>query len=162
MQEQLISYFTAEKQESLIFIIVGAGAIIVSLLLWKNESSYKPMMYPLTAIALIQLIVGGSVYFRTDDQIASLSKQLQENPGQYRTEEIARMTIVNKNFATYKYLELSLLSIGILLTFIVSRSNDWYAAAIGLIIQSALMLIADLFAERRAYEYVDSIKELIL
>lgn len=161
MQEQLISYFTAEKQESLMFMVVGAVAIIVSLLLWKSESSYKPMMYPLTVIALIQLIVGGSVYFRTDDQIASLSKQLQENPGKYRTEEIARMAIVNKNFAIYKYIELSLLSIGILLTFIVSRSSGWYAAAIGLIIQSALMLTADLFAERRAYEYVDSIKELI-
>jgi hypothetical protein len=162
MQEQLISYFTAEKQESLIFMVVGAGAIIVSILLWRNESSYKPMMYPLTAIALIQLVVGSSVYFRTDIQIALLSKQLRENPEQYRSEEIARMTIVNKNFVMYKYIELSLLSIGILLTLFVSRTNDWYAIAIGLIIQSALMLVADLFAERRAYEYVVSIKELLL
>ena len=161
MQEHLLMYFTAEKQESLFFMLVGAAAIVVSIFLWKNDSNYKPMIYPLVAIALIQIIVGGSVYFRTDSQIATLSKQLQENPGQYRTEEIVRMTVVNNNFTLYKYIEITLLSIGIILTFAVSRSNDWYAVAIGLIIQSGLMLVMDLFAERRAHEYVANIQELI-
>ncbi|MDP1675352.1 MAG: hypothetical protein Q8L88_00690 [Bacteroidota bacterium] len=161
MQEHLLNYFTAEKQESLFFILVGAAAIVVSIFLWKNESSYKPMIYPLIAIALIQIIVGGTIYFRTDSQIATLSKQFQEHPAQYRTEETARMTTVNNNFTFYKYIEITLLSIGIILTFAVSRSNDWYAVGIGLIIQSGLMLVMDLFAERRAHEYVEKIQELI-
>jgi hypothetical protein len=161
VQEQLINYFTAEKQESIFFVLVGAAAIIVSIYLWKNDSTYKSMMYPLTAIALIQIVVGSSVYLRTDNQIATLTKQLQENSQHYRTEETARMTIVNNNFTLYKYIEITLLSIGVILTFVVSRSSDWYAAAIGLIIQSGLMLVMDLFAERRAHEYAAKIQELV-
>ncbi len=160
MHQHLLNYFTAEKQESLFFILVGGAAIVISIFLWKNESSYKPMIYPLIAIALIQIIVGGSVYFRTDSQIAALAKQFQEHPAQYRTEETVRMTVVNKNFTLYKYIEITLLSIGIILTFVVSRSNDWYAIAIGLIIQSGLMLVMDLFAERRAHEYLEKIQEM--
>ena len=68
---------------------------------------------------------------------------------------------MNNNFTLYKYIEITLLSIGIIITFVVSRSSDWCAARIGLIIQSGIMLVMDLFAERHAHDYAERILEFL-
>ena len=61
MQEQMVRYFSAEKSESWLFILVGLGAIAASVWLLRTGSSYRGMAYPLIAVALIQLGVGGAV-----------------------------------------------------------------------------------------------------
>ena len=63
------SYFVAEKQESIIFIVVGLLAIGLSLWLWMNGHRLKSMAYPLVIVALMQIAVGGTVYLRTDRQV---------------------------------------------------------------------------------------------
>lgn len=165
MQQEIVHYFLAEKYESLIFVGVGVLAIIVSVWLWMSESSFaatfKAMSYPLVAVALIQIIVGGSVYMRSDKQIETFSAQVQSAPAAYKADEMRRMDVVNKNFTLYKWIEIALLLAAIATTFIVSRNSAWYAVAIGLFIQSALMLTADLFAEHRAHHYVDCINRLV-
>jgi hypothetical protein len=161
MDEKLICYFTAEKQESLFFISIGIIAFIVALYLFKTDSPYKGMMYPLILIAIIQLVVGGSVFFRTDNQVAALKTQLHDNPQAYKSEESSRMGTVMKNFRIYKGIEIFLLILGIILTFLFRDKNLWYSIGIGLIIQSSLMLMLDLFAEKRAHEYVFYIQKLL-
>ncbi|MBK7720252.1 MAG: hypothetical protein IPJ36_16900 [Simplicispira sp.] len=37
-------------------------------------------LHPLVAIALMQMVVGGSVYLRTDTQLSTWSVQLKANP----------------------------------------------------------------------------------
>jgi hypothetical protein len=49
------------------------------------------MAYPLAAVALIQLAVGGAVYLRTDGQVAALREQLASAPAEYQAEELQRM-----------------------------------------------------------------------
>jgi hypothetical protein len=165
MQEELVRYFLAEKYESLLFMIIGALAITVAVWLWMSGSSFaatfKAMAYPLVTVALIQIVVGGSVYFRSDKQIETLTAQVQSAPTTYKTEELKRMDVVNKNFTLYKWIEVLLLLAAIATTFVVSRNSPWYAAAIGLLIQAALMLVADLFAEHRAHHYVDCMNRLV-
>lgn len=161
MQTQLVEYFLAEKHESLLFMLIGMTAIVASIFLLKNNSAYKGMAYPLIAIALIQLVVGGTVYFRTDGQIKSLTEQIETNPAVYKTAELARMQTVNDNFKIYKTIEIVLLLAGILMTFIFRQKQLLYAIAAGLIIQSSIMLVLDLFAEKRAEEYVAKIQQLI-
>ena len=70
-------YFSAEKQESLLFIAIGLLAIDMAAWLWMTGHSLKPMAYPLVAIALLQITVGGLVYLRTDAQWSVLSDQLE-------------------------------------------------------------------------------------
>ena len=80
MINSLSSYFSAEKQESLIFMAIGLVAIGISVWLWMNGHRLKSMAYPLVVIALLQIVVGGSVYLRTDTQLSALGAQLQANP----------------------------------------------------------------------------------
>lgn len=160
MHDTLLSYFSAEKQESLLFILIGAASFIVSFLLWKTD--YKTMVYPLIAIGIIQLIVGGGVYSRTDSQVKALTTQLQAAPEQFQSEELARMKTVMSNFRVYKLIEVMLLTVGIILSYACRQTMTWYAIAIGLIAQSAIMLVFDLFAEKRAYEYVGALERMLL
>jgi hypothetical protein len=164
MQQEINAYFLAEKYESLLFVFVGIAAIGASVWLWTSASAFaatfRPMSYPLIAVAIIQIVVGGGVYLRTDGQMAALAAQATENPEAYKSEELRRMATVNKNFTVYKWIEIGLLFGAIGVTFAVSRNSAWYAAAIGMIIQASLMLIADLFAEHRAHHYVEAIQSL--
>jgi hypothetical protein len=158
--ENLIRYFMAEKQESVFFITIGIIAIIVSLYLFKTDSSYKGMMYPLILVAIIQLVVGSTVYFRTDNQVAVLKSQLHDDPQAYKLAELSRMGTVINNFKMYKGIEIGLLVLGIALTFIFRDKDLWYFIGIGLIIQSSLMLVLDLFAEKRASDYLKSMENI--
>ena len=80
MINHMNSYFSAEKQESVIFIAVGLLAVGISVWLWMNGHRLKSMAYPLVAIAVMQIVVGASVYLRTDAQLTTLSAQLNANP----------------------------------------------------------------------------------
>jgi hypothetical protein len=109
MMNNMSDYFVAEKQESVIFVVVGLLAIGFSLWLWMNGHRLKYMAYPLVVIALMQIVVGGTVYLRTDSQVSTLSAQLQVNPAALKAEETARMETVMKNFSIYKSIEMLLL-----------------------------------------------------
>ena len=154
MEDHLMTYFMAEKQEALLFMVLGAAALIVSFYLFKAESAYKGMIYPLIIIAAIQLVVGSTVYFRTDGHVAELTTLLKDDPEKYKVEESQRMERVIKSFRVYKGTEIILLAIGIAQTIAFREHNMWYSIGIGLIIESSLMLVLDLFAEKRAHEYI--------
>ncbi len=120
------------------------------------------MVSPLIAIGIIQLIVGGSVYLRTDNQVKTLSAQMHAAPEQFQKGELARMKTVNDNFTIYKVIEIVLLAGGIVLSFAFANTMTWYSVAIGLIAQSSIMLVFDLFAEKRAHEYVAALERMLL
>jgi len=154
MEEHLVPYFTAEKQESLLFMLVGTLAVAVSVWLWVRGGPYKGMLYPLAAIAAIQITVGSTVYFRTDSQVAALTAQYESDPAAFRAEEIQRMEVVVKNFVIYRWIEIALLVVGVGLMLGLRGNELWHAVGVGLSIQSALMLALDYFAEKRADEYL--------
>jgi hypothetical protein len=160
MHENLLSYFSAEKHEGLLFILMGVAAFSASLFVWKTE--YKTMIYPLIVIGAIQVVVGATVYFRADAQVKSLTAQLQTAPDQFQKDEITRMKTVNANFKLYKVIEVVLLAIGIVLSYAFAQNMTWYSIAIGLIAQSSIMLVFDLFAEKRAHEYVAALERMLL
>jgi hypothetical protein len=165
MREQLLRYFVAEKHESLIFMFLGLVAIFVGVWLLLTSgyySRFQGMAYPFIAVAFVQIIVGSTVYFRTDAQIASLTQQLVAAPAQYKADEIKRMDVVNKNFTMYKIAEIVLLIVGIAITLLWQHTHPTlYAVGLGLFVQSALMLAADLFAEDRAYTYLAAIHSFV-
>lgn len=160
MRDAMVRYFAAEKHESLLFMVIGVAAIIASVVLFMTASSYRGMSYPLVLIALIQLGVGGSVYFRTDTQVAELSAQMSAEPAAYKAAELARMDKVSKSFEIYKVIEIVLLAAGIVMAYALRRSEVFYGVAVGLIMQASVMLVLDLFAERRADTYVVAVTAL--
>lgn len=154
MEEHLIPYFTAEKHEALLFMLAGLAAIGISTWLLLAGSAYRAAAFPLVAIAAIQLTVGGTVYFRTDNQVAELTHLYEQDPAGFKAEETKRMQAVINNFVVYRWIEIALLGIGIILALTMCSHPAWLAAGAGLAAQAGIMLALDYFAERRAAGYM--------
>lgn len=160
MIQAMNDYFGAEKNESLLFIAVGVVACGVAIWLWSQGHRLKTMAFPLVAVALIQVVVGGSVYFRTDSQVAQLQQKLSASPAELKTIETARMEQVMQRFVNYKRIEIALILLGICLMIFLRRSDIAVGIGSGLMIQAAFMLCLDLFAETRGEDYLKALAQL--
>lgn len=156
----IITYFKGEKRESLLFMAAGFASIAASVFLWRTDSAWQGMAYPLIAVALIQIVVGSTVYFRTDAQVLGLHTQLASDPAAYRAAELPRMETVRRSFNLCKGVEITLLVLSIAGYFFFRERQTLFAVSNGLMLQSALMLALDLVAERRADVYMDHIRRL--
>jgi len=137
--------------------VVALGA---SVWLLRTGSSYRGMAWPLIAVGLIQLVVGGTVAFRTDAQVAALTAQLASSPSAFQLAEVPRMEVVMRNFALYKGIEIALLLVGVALTYAFRQKELVYGIGVGLVMQASLMLVLDLFAERRGDEYLAAVRAI--
>lgn len=154
MLNALNNYFVAEKQESVIFIVVGLLAIGFSVWLWMNGHRLKSMAYPLVVIAMMQIVVGSTIYLRTDSQVSTLSTQLQVNPAALKADETARMETVMKNFSIYKAIEMLMLIMGVVMIAFFQRHDVAAGIGVGLVLQAAFTLTLDIFAETRGADYL--------
>ena len=154
MLNALNNYFVAEKQESVIFIVVGLLAIGFSVWLWMNGHRLKSMAYPLVVIAMMQIVVGSTIYLRTDSQVSTLSTQLQVNPAALKADETARMETVMKNFSIYKAIEMLLLIMGVVMIAFFQRHDVAAGIGVGMVLQAAFTLTLDIFAETRGADYL--------
>ena len=144
MVKDMTDYFVGEKQESVLFILAALMAIGLALWLWSHGHRLRWMALPLVVVALMQLVVGVTIFARTDAQLAKLSTQLVSSPAEFKLAETARMQTVMANFKLYKSVELTLLVLGACLI----------AFGIGLVVQAGFTLALDLFAEARGEAYL--------
>lgn len=160
--EEVIRYFTAEKTESIGFM--GAGLLALSLSIFfifrVKLPFYNGLSYALIAIALIQIVVGASIYFRSPKDIKRVNTIIKTDKSRLMTEEIPRMDTVLKAFKLYKWIEISLIVLGILLFIFCSRLSLWAGFGLGLSLQAGIMLILDLLAEKRGQVYLEFIQGL--
>ena len=162
MINNLSSYFVGEKQESMIFIAVSLLAIGLSVWLWMNGHRLKSMAYPLVVVGLMQMVVGGTVYFRTDAQVSTLSAQLQLNPAALKAEETTRMQTVMNNFSIYKAIEMLLLIVGVGMIAFLQRHDMAAGIGVGLVLQAAFTLALDIFAEARGADYLSAVQGIAI
>jgi hypothetical protein len=150
-------YFNAEKHESILFVLVGMVAISFApyFFIKLKQPFYSGMAYPLIAIALIQIVVGSSVYFRSPKDIKRVTEIVQIDKPKIQTEEIPRMEVVMKNFVIYRWVEIALLSVGFVLFLYFQPNELLKGLGLGLFIQSGFMLLLDFFAERRGKIYLE-------
>ena len=162
-------YFSGEKQESFLFLMLGIAAILLAVVFFffikTNPNFYKGATIPLFVVGLIQLAVGYTVYARSDKQRMDIAYNIGVEPVHFaQYQEIPRMNTVMKNFVIYRYVEIALALIGIGL-FFYFRTNAgqqlWKGIGLTLAIQALLMLGADYFAEQRGKIYLQKLQEII-
>jgi hypothetical protein len=149
------TYFSAEKSESLIFMTIGVLAIAFStyaIVKW-GEPFYKGFAIPGILIGLIQIVVGGTVYFRSDKQTQELEMLYSKSKTDFVKIETDRMNHVMNNFSLYKKIEIAFVLTGLLMILLFSSKEFWLGIGVGMLLQDALMLTADVFAERRGMIY---------
>jgi DMSO reductase anchor subunit len=160
--ENIVKYFSAEKSESLLFLAVGIIMVLTSgYFLFKLRQPFTTgMAYPLITIALIQLTVGSSIYLRSPKDISRVTELVQNNSSRVQSEEVPRMEAVMKNFVLYRWVEIVLIVIGLFLLFLPLSSQLRRGVGLGLLIQSSLMLVLDLFAENRGKTYLEFLQKI--
>ncbi|MEO5646986.1 MAG: hypothetical protein ABIQ56_01420 [Chitinophagaceae bacterium] len=139
---------------------VIAIALSVYFLGKLKQPFYNGMSYSLLAVSLIQLTVGITVYFRSPKDIVRVNLVIQTDKSKIQSEEIPRMKTVMKNFLLYRWIEIALMITGIFLYLYFKSGTIWKGIGLGLLIQAALMLILDLFAENRGKIYLAYLQNL--
>jgi uncharacterized membrane protein len=160
--EQISKYFNAEKYESVLFVMVGIIAIIFAayFLVKVKQPFYKGMAYPLIAVAIIQIVVGTSIYFRSPKDILRVNNIVEHEKSKIYAEEIPRMEVVMKNFVIYHWIEIILLLLGIIMFFYFEPNTLGKGFGLGLAIQASFLLLLDYFAESRGKTYLDFLQQL--
>lgn len=161
MESHVRGYLEAERSESRLFvalgvIALGAGAFFLT----RSDPFLRGAAFPLMAIALIQIGVGGSVWWRTESQIAQLVSLINADAAKFVADETVRMAAVNRNFDVYKIAEMVLAVVGLGMVaggYALGGSRLVMGVGAGLALQSAVMLTLDLFAEARADKYTDQV-----
>lgn len=159
-------YFIAEKQESLLFLCMGVAGILLALVFYffVKTPLYKGAAIPLLLIGLLLGVVGYTVYKRSDaDRIRNVYA-LDMNPAELKTKELPRMETVMKSFVLYRYIEIALALVGIIL-FVYYRNDIrqpfWKGLGAGLAVMALLALGADYFAEKRGHRYINGLREFV-
>jgi uncharacterized membrane protein HdeD (DUF308 family) len=157
-------YFTAEKHESLVFLVIGIAAIAMALIFYFSVRTqlYRGAALPLLILGLVQAVAGYTVYIRSDDQRISQVYAYDMNPDQLKTVELTRMRKVKTNFLIYRWIETGAFISGIVL-FILFRNREektfWIGLGITLTLMAAELFIADFIAEKRAFHYTSELEE---
>lgn len=157
------NYFTEEKYESVLFVLVGIVAIVLAIYFFVKvkQPFYNGMSYPLIAIAFIQIVVGSTVFLRSPNDVKRVNEFLEKDQNKIVLEEIPRMNKVMKNFVLYRWIELSLIVVGLILFFLAPQKSFWKGLALGIIIQAGFMLLLDYFAESRGKIYLDFLNNFV-
>ena len=157
-------YFIAEKQESLVFLVIGMLAILTAVIFYfaSKTQVYRGAAVPLFILGLMQAIAGYTVYIKSDDQRVSQVYAYDMNPDQLKTVELTRMRKVKTNFQIYRWIEIGVFIAGLLIIFLFKKDpakTFWLGLGITLTIMSAELFIADFIAEKRAVNYVSLLEE---
>ncbi len=156
------AYFGAERAESLLFICIGLVALEIAFVCWRKSGSpaAKGAALALVLVAAIQLVVGTTIFIRSPQDQARVVAALQQDKTSLRTTEVPRMQVVMRNFVVYRWVEIGLIALGVLLA-LGSRRRSWgRGAGIGLAAQASIMLLLDALAERRGNTYLAWLQSL--
>lgn len=157
--DALHTYFDGERQAGLCAALLGLISCAFATWLWSTTSTFRAMLVPLGLVGLIQLGVGVGLWVKTPGQVAALQSAL--GPSQpaaaahtARSTEIVRMERVMKNFLVIKAVELVLIAVGVGLIFGMRQRGWVVGVGMGLLVQGAVMLAFDVFAEARGEPYL--------
>jgi uncharacterized membrane protein len=151
------TYFTAERTESLVFITVGLLALLVSAacVMVLRKPLFNGMALALTVVAVLQLIVGITIYQRSPQDTARVQQMLQQAPERIKSDEVPRMHVVMRNFKIYLGVEVALLILALLVIPFSAPGSFMRGAAIGLALQAVFTATLDLVATRRGETYLN-------
>jgi hypothetical protein len=152
---ELTAYFTAEKQGGLLLVALAIASLALASYLFATKSAFGAMAWPVLVLGGLELVIGATVASRTPAQVTELETGLQQTRTHTITSEIERMARVNNTFVIVKKVEIGLIAAGILFLLVRPAPETLGAIGLGLLLQSAVLLVFDTFAHHRAVHYVE-------
>ena len=159
----IVKYFDGEKAESYIFILIGVIALAMAFyfIFALKASFWKGVAIPFIIVALLEFVVGYTIITRSPKDTARVETFLKTEPQSIKTHEIPRMEKVLSNFVIFRYVEIALIILGIVLMYSSMNDTFWRGIGLGLFIQAGIVLSLDFFAERRGHIYLEYLKEIV-
>lgn len=154
------TYFNAERIHGLMFVAVGLVTAGLAVWAWRHAPFWRGAAWPLLVVALIQLLVGVSLWWQSPKESVRVQQIVAQERARIASEEIPRMQGVMKGFRTLRQIELGLLAVGLLLLLFASRGSVWQGVGLGLAVQVGLVMVLDVFAEKRGLVYLDWLRAL--
>jgi hypothetical protein len=149
-------YFKGEKSLAMVLIPLGILLLGLGVWLWRwyGGGLGKGMGIPLAVVGL-GMVVGAPIFINTvSNRVERLERSFKEDARAPVVEEVARMKKVNANWPILKGAWAVLIGVALLLLFTVKK--DWVTGlALALTLICAMVMIVDVFAERRAEIYAD-------
>jgi hypothetical protein len=105
--------------------------------------------------------VGVTLIYRSPKDIIRVETYFSEKNEMIQKEEIPRMESVMRNFVIFRYTEITLIIVGIILMYGFRQNLLLNGIGLGLFIQSSVVLLLDFFAERRGEVYLAYLKTII-
>jgi len=127
-------------------------AISCYLLFLKASSYWTGFAIPFILVSVLDIVAGISLIYQRPNDIIHVENYIKKEPGKIKTDEIPRMEKVMKNFVFYGYLEVALIFLGVILSFVSADEGFW--RGLGLFIQASIVLTLDYFAERRGFIFI--------
>ena len=161
MTDPVATYFGAERAASLLFIGVACVAFEAAFTCWRKSGTRQARgaAVAMALVAALQLGVGATIFVRSPQDQARVQQAMQGDRAQIRGHELPRMLQVVRNFERYRWIELGLLVVALLVAAL-ARSRSWQrGAALGLAPQVLIVLLFDALAEKRALVYVDWLQQ---
>jgi hypothetical protein len=158
----VVKYFNGEKAESFVFIAIGIVALIMAFyfIVILKTSFWRGVALPFMLVALLEFIVGYTIVKRSPKDISRVESFIKVQPSKIASDEIPRMEKVMKNFVVFRYVEICLIVLGIILMYSSLNDTFWRGIGLGLFIQASIVLSLDFFAERRGHEYLYYLTEV--
>jgi hypothetical protein len=160
VESVLRDYFAGEKSEAALILAAGMTALLAALWLWLRIRGpfARGLAASLLLTAVLGLGVGGTVYFRTDEQVRQLTQQYHDAPARFATEEGVRIRQVATSFGYYRIAYYVAVGAALVLVFVVGGAAS-HGVAVGLLILAVLGFTIDFFAETRAIVYLRALSE---
>jgi hypothetical protein len=160
--QQIEEYFNAEKAESVVFLAFGMVGLLLGfyLLFVLKQSFWKGLSVPILVFAVVQLVIGLTIFIRSPKDSERMRTVLVQESHRIQSEELPRMEGVMKNFVRYRYFEIAMMTLGVLLMFGLSHYTFWKGLGLGLFMQCAILLSLDFFAEKRGYAYIETLQRI--
>jgi uncharacterized membrane-anchored protein len=157
--EALHHYFRGEKLES-IAILTGSALLLVAaaiLITGVQQPFARGLGGVLLVTALIGAVVGGTIVFRTERQVAQLVSLYEADRSQFAAVEGSRMETVVRSFQIYKGAYVVAV-LGAVLLLALGSSPMFHGVGVGLLLFAALGFTVDHYAEARAIGYAEQVR----
>lgn len=148
------AYFDAERKAGLLFVILGLVAVGVAVASCYSGPFWHGAGYSLVVLALIQIVVGLTVWIRSPKDIARVEHMLVYAPERIVQEEIPRVKAVLNGLSISRRTEIILFVMAVFLLGLAAHSSVLEGFGAGVAWQVAMILLLDYFSEKRANIYL--------
>jgi hypothetical protein len=159
----IVKYFTGERLESFLFLGLGILGFAIAIFFYfiLKTSFLKGVAIPFLLVSFLEIVVGLTLIYRSPKDIIRVETYLSEKTEMIQKEEIPRMEKVMRNFVIFRYTEITLIIIGVILMYGARQNSLWNGIGVGLFIQSSTVLLLDFFAERRGEVYLAYLRNIV-